>query len=77
MLLGAESCAPDIGLTRDKAQRCSGPVEEINSAALAAEPSQHTYQMGQYEGIHLYHPGSPVLLSEKSVFIAFLPSELF
>lgn len=41
MLLGAESCAPDIGLTRGKVQRCSGPMEEINSAALAAKPSQH------------------------------------
>lgn len=42
MLLGAESCAPDVGLTRDKAQHCFGAMEEINSAALAAEPPQHT-----------------------------------
>lgn len=41
VLLGAESCAPDFGLTRDKVQHCSEPMEEINSAALAAEPSQH------------------------------------
>lgn len=42
MLLGAESCAPDFGLTRDKAQHCSGALEEINRAALAADPSQCT-----------------------------------
>lgn len=42
VLLGAESCAPDVGLTREKAQHCSGPMEKINSGALAAESSQHT-----------------------------------
>lgn len=42
ILLGAETCAPDIGLTGDKAQCCSELMEEINSAGLAAEPPQHT-----------------------------------
>lgn len=42
MLLGAGSCAPDFGLTRDKAQHCSGALEEMNRAASAANPSQCT-----------------------------------
>lgn len=35
------------------------------------EPSQRTQQMGCYEGIHLCHLGARVLLSEKSLLVAF------
>lgn len=66
MLLRAEPCAPHISV-----QHCSGPGEQINSTALVVEPSQHNQQVGCYERIHLYRPGAPVLLSEKSLFVAF------